>query len=476
MVSERAPRRTFRRRLTATMTLLAITILAAASTAIYVRVRQTLLSHLDSVLLRIARAEAASVTFGPGGTVRVYEDLPPALIPPAAVGYEEFVQIKDARHQLVGQTENLTTGPALEPDAEAEAQGLAGKVVFADLWRGDEAYRGVYYPLRDTSGNRLVAVVAIPTRPLRRSLSTLLEALLLALVIGGGAAAFGASRLARRLTRPLEHIAAAARAISGTNLGGRMPDVFRDVELRQLVDVINDMLGRLEAAFVAQRRFVADASHELRSPLANLRGTVEVALRRQRAAEEYRESLTVALAEAERLSRLVEELLLLSRVEAEQLALDLCPCDLADITRGAVTAHAARGVEKSVELQLEAQPAAINGDAHRLRQVVDNLLDNALRHAPAGSAVVVRVGREDGTAVLAVHDTGPGLSPEDQAHVFDRLYRVDTSRGRDSGGLGLGLSIAKAIVEAHRGQVSVRSEPGEGCSFFVRLPLALETG
>jgi two-component system OmpR family sensor kinase len=277
------------------------------------------------------------------------------------------------------------------------------------------------------------------------------------------------------LTRPLEQVAAAAHAIGGTNLHGRIPDVARDVELREVVGVINDMLARLEAAFSAQRRFLADASHELRSPLANLRGTVEVALRHPRSADEYRESLTVALGEAERLSRLVDELLLLSRVDAKQLTLDVCPCDLADVTRGAVTAHAARGMEKGVRLQLDAQPVAMSADAHRLRQVMDNLLDNALRHAPAGSAVVVRTGREDGTAVLAVHDKGPGLSSEDQAHVFDRLYRADASRGRQSGGLGLGLSIAKAIVEAHGGQVSVRSQPGQGCSFFVRLPLAPDT-
>lgn len=469
MTSTHPSRRTFRRRLTASMTLLAVGVLAAASAAIYLRVRQALLAHLDSALLSIVRTEVAGAIDEPGGRVHVHEEIS-VLTAPVGLGYEKFAQIKDEHHQVRAQTANLVGGPALETDAEREAQGLAGQVSFADMRRDQEVYRGIYYPMHDTAGKPLVAVVAIPTRPVRRSLDSLLGALLLALVIGAGTAAFGASRLARRLTRPLEQIATAADAIGGRNLQARLPDVSQDVELREVTRVLNDMLVRLEAAFVAQRSFVADASHELRSPLANLRGTVEVALRRLRSAEEYREALTVALTEAERLSRLVDDLLMLSRVDAHQFALDVRACDLSDIARGAVTALAARGQEKGVRLRLDAQPAPIVGDAHRLRQAVDNLLGNALRYAPADSEVVVRTRQENGHALLSVQDVGPGLSPEDQAHVFDRFYRADVSRARDSGGLGLGLPIAKAIIEAHHGQVSLQSTPGEGCLFNVLLP------
>jgi two-component system, OmpR family, sensor kinase len=469
MTSKHPFRRTFRRRLTASMTLLAVGVLATASAAIYWRVRQALLSHLDSTLLSIARTEVAGSIDEPGGEVHVHDEIP-ALTAPVGLGYEKFAQIKDEHHQVRAQTANLIGGPALETDSERETQGLAGQVSFADMRREQEVYRGIYYPARDAAGKPLVAVVAIPTRPLRRSLDSLLGALVLALVIGAGAAAFGASRLARRLTRPLEQIATAADAVGGTNLQVRIPEVSRDVELRQVTRVLNDMLVRLEAAFVAQRSFVADASHELRSPLANLRGTVEVALRRPRSAEEYRDALTVALTEAERLSRLVDDLLMLSRVDARQFTLDVGSFDLSDVARGAVTALAACGQEKGVQLRLEAQPAPIVGDAHRLRQAVDNLLGNALRHAPAGSEVVVRTRQEDGHALLSVQDTGPGLSQEDQAHIFDRFYRADVSRARDSGGLGLGLPIAKAIIEAHHGEVSLRSKPGAGCVFSVLLP------
>lgn len=469
---DRRPRHTFRRRLTVSMTLLTVAVLSVANTAIYFRVRQALLSHLDSTLLSLARTEVASSVDQPGGDVHVHEEVP-VVRAPGGLGYEKFVRIKDESHRVRAQTANLFGGPALDIDLGRETKALEGRVSFAYIRRDQEILRGVYYPARDGSGRPLVAVVAIPTGAAYHSLELLLGALVLALVIGAGAAAFGASQLARVLTKPLERIATAADTIGETNLQARIPQVSPDFELHQVTRVLNDMLDRLEAAFEAQRRFVADASHELRSPLSNLRGTVEVALRQPRSAEDYREALTIALGEAERLSRLVNDLLTLSRVDAKQLAPHHAVCDLSQIAEDAVAAYAARGREKGVEVLLEGQPAEVVGDAHRLREVVDNLLDNALRHAPAGSKIVACTGREDGHAVLSVQDSGPGLSREHQAHVFDRFYRGDSSRSRDSGGLGLGLPIAKSIVEAHDGRIVLQSEPGRGCRFSVHLPLAV---
>lgn len=462
---------TFRRRLTLSMALLAITVLTLASTAIYLRVRMALRTSLDSALLSVARVEVAGSLDRPGGIVHVHEELG-ASTSPLGSGYEKFAQITDAHRTVLAQTANLQVGPRLETDPALETAALHGTASFADIRRGGETYRGVYYPGQDASGEPFVAVVAIPSRPLEHSLDSLIGALMLALVIGGAAAALAADRMARRLTRPLEEIAGAADAIGAANLQARLPEVSPDVEMRQVTRVLNDMLSRLEATFLAQRRFVADASHELRSPLANLRGTVEVALRRPRAPEEYRDSLTVALAEAERLSRLVDELLMLSRVDTNQFALDYACCDLSEIARNAVAAITARRQESGVRLRLEAEPAPLVGDAHRLRQVVDNLLDNALRYAPQGSEVAVRSRSEDGHALLSVEDCGPGLSETEQAQVFDRFYRADAARGRDSGGLGLGLTIAKAIVAAHGGALAVRSAPGQGCTFTIRLPAA----
>lgn len=462
--------RTFRGRLTVSMTLLAVAVLAAANVAIYVRVRQAMLSHLDSTLLSLASTQVASSVDQPGGDVHVHEEVP-ALTAPDDLGYEKFVLIKDESHRVRAQTANLFGGTRIEGDLEREAAALDGRISFADLRSSNLTLRAVFYPANDGSGRPLVAVVAIPTVAAYRSLDLLLGSLVLTLVLGAAAAAFGASRLASRLTKPLERIATAADAIGEANLQARIPQVSTDVELHQVTRVLNGMLDRLEAAFAAQRRFAADASHELRSPLANLRGTVEVALRQPRSGEDYREALTIALGEAERLGRLVNDLLTLSRVDAKQLLLDLGACDLSEIAEESIAAHAALGMEKGVEVLLEGEPAKVMGDAHRLREVADNLLGNALRYAPAGSAVVVRTEPRDGHGVLSVQDSGPGLSREHQDHVFDRFYRVDTSRGRDSGGLGLGLPIAKAIVEAHAGSIALESEPGRGCRFSVTLPL-----
>ncbi len=286
------------------------------------------------------------------------------------------------------------------------------------------------------------------------------------------------SRVARRLTDPLEQIADAARAIGPDGTHAVIPAVSSDVELRALTDILNGMLHRLDtalqavrAAAAAQRRFVADASHELRTPLTNLRGTIEVALRHPRTAEEYRDTLATAVHEIERLSRLANDLLMLSRADAAQLRCQSSPCDLAAVVSGTVRGWADRAREQRVSLRLEAPShLPIVADADRSRQVLDNLLDNALRHAPSESEVVVTAGTQNGAATLRVRDRGPGLASEEQARVFERFYRTDASRARHSGGLGLGLAIAKAIVEAHSGTLAVESAPGSGCTFEARLP------
>jgi signal transduction histidine kinase len=205
-----------------------------------------------------------------------------------------------------------------------------------------------------------------------------------------------------------------------------------------------------------------------------MRGTVEVALRRPRSVEAYRETLEITEAEIRRMCRLVEELLALSRADAGQFTIERAPCDLAQIAHQAVAAHAAAAGTAGVQLTLDAPvPLMVCGDRDRLRQVIENLLDNALRYALPGSPVTVTAERDGTDARLSVQDHGPGLSLEDQQRVFDRFYRADRSRSRQSGGLGLGLAIARAIVEAHQGDIQVQSEPGQGTTFAFVLPVIL---
>jgi two-component system OmpR family sensor kinase len=321
----------------------------------------------------------------------------------------------------------------------------------------------------------LVALVAVPLETVQHSLESLLLILGLSMLAGSAAAALGADQLAARLTKPLERIAAAAGSIGEQSLDVRIPDAAADKELRSVTTVLNQMLARLQNAFAAQQRFISDAAHELRSPLSNLRGALEVSLRRPRSAEEYRETLEDSLREVERMTRLAHDLLLLSRAEAGALGSVETreTCDLGSLAEDAVAAHLAGAGQRGVRIDVSAPVSTpVRGDADQLREVIDNLLDNAVRYAPSGSSVQVRVQANAASAEIEVRDAGPGISATDQLHIFERFYRADRSRARDSGGTGLGLSIAKAIIAAHNGEIWVDSELGRGAAFHFRLPLA----
>ncbi len=473
-----ARRTTFRARLTGATTLLCLSVLVTASSIVYWNARQALRANLDDSLLSIARAEVASALDGPGGSIHVHDEEPTALVLTAGTGYEKYAQIENSADKIIARTDNLRRIAPLPPDPPLEAKARAGQIVWSEMSLRGLPLRAIYYPFPDAHGNHLLAVIAVPEEPMRRALHTLLESVELSLLIGGVISAFGASRLARRLTVPLERISAAAQSVGGTSLEKRIPLFSLDAELQEVTAVLNEMLTRLESAFAAQSRFVADASHELRSPLSNLRGTVEVALRRERTPEEYRQTLQVSLVEIERLSRLASDLLMLSRADTGRLIHE-AGCDLRQVAAEAVSAHLLRASEQHIALGLDGQePLPVWGDADRLRQVLDNLLDNALRHAPTGSRVRVQAQKDaQGYAAVQVSDSGTGLSQEDQDHIFDRFYRADSSRARQpggtgSGGMGLGLAIARTIAEAHGGQIEVQSRLGAGASFILRIPSA----
>jgi len=468
------PQRTFSDRLTLHTVLICQGVLAIACAVIYLGVRETLQWSLDSALLAIARTEISAAIASPQDSLQVHEQAPLALALPAGSGYEKFAQIVDGTGQVLAKTSNLP-GDAALPLPRAP---VAGGPTYADIRHAGRSFRAVYWPLTKDEGDQLLAVVAMPTAPQQFALNMLAGTLALAVVLAGGAAALAARPLARRLTRPLETIAEAARQVGGQNLAARIPDVARDEELRTVTGVLNQMLDRVEEAFgtreqviAAQRRFIADASHELCTPLGSLRGTLEVALRRPRSLAECRDCLETAHTEVVRLCRLVRDLLTLSRADSGQFAVRRVPCDLADLARDAVAAAEGTASSQGIVLDLDcAGPAPIRGDADRLREVVDNLLDNAMRYAPFGSAVEVRVWSEPHRACVSVTDHGQGLTDEERAHVFERFYRADAARARDTGGQGLGLAIAMAIARAHGGTLEVESEPQMGATFTLALP------
>jgi len=230
------------------------------------------------------------------------------------------------------------------------------------------------------------------------------------------------------------------------------------------------MLDRIEASDRRLRRFIADASHELRTPLAAVRAYAELFGRGAASRpEDLERSMSGITRESERMSLLVDDLLLLARLD-EGRPIERKPVDLAQLVGEAV--DAARVVEPDRSIEVSVEPATVTGDEARLRQVLDNLFANARSHTPPGTPVSVDLQRVDGHARLSIADHGPGLSEDQATRVFERFYRADTSRSRASGGVGLGLSIVAAVIEAHGGTAEVAPTPGGGATFVITLPLA----
>ena len=318
-----------------------------------------------------------------------------------------------------------------------------------------------------------------------------LSRLVMVEVIGGAlillVAALAGTWLMRLGLRPLVKMEAAAESIAEENLAQRLPGDQSKTEIGRLAGVLNTMLSRLEAAFTERkeseerlrrseerlRRFAADASHELRTPIAAVRAHAELYQRRGDKAGDAAPVMAKIEQEATRLTRLVDDLLLLARLD-EGRPLAAQPVDLGALAVDAVDAARTLDPGRSVELSV-AGSVEVRGDRDRLRQVIDNLLTNVRLHTPPGTAATVSVMATNTEAVIGIADSGPGMSDDDRARVFERFYRADPSRARDSGGTGLGLSIVAAILTAHGGTVGVEQRPGGGTVFRARLPLLGET-
>jgi heavy metal sensor kinase len=277
--------------------------------------------------------------------------------------------------------------------------------------------------------------------------------------------------LANQIIRPIGSIQQAAESISETSLERRIDVATTHEELTGLARVLNSVFARLQAAFERQTRFTADASHELRTPLAVIHTEVEFALTRQRSEEEYRAALETCLRAAKRMRPLVDSLLTLARADSGAMALRPERCDLAAIVRECAELVQPLAAEREVRVDLDLQPAELTGDAFRLTQVVANLLTNAILYNRRQGGVKVELRSDRHEALMTVSDTGVGIAPEHLPRVFERFFRVDASRSRESGGAGLGLSICKSIVEAHGGSIGATSEVGVGTTFTVRLPV-----
>jgi len=289
-------------------------------------------------------------------------------------------------------------------------------------------------------------------------------------------ASAGGYWLSRKAVAPVGEIARAAQSISERELSKRLPILETGDELQSLSETLNAMFARLERAFKRVTQFTADASHELRTPIALMRTRTEVALRKQRSEAEYRETLLRINQELERTSALIENLMTLARADAGSEALQVAPTNLNELLLE--ISETARLLAEGKSIQYDQRfpetPLSVTGNAQSLRRLFLILIDNAVKYTPHGGRISVVLDTSDGAAVTQIRDTGVGISAEDLPYIFERFYRADESRSRESGGTGLGLSIAQWIAEAHQGKISVVSKVGEGSVFRVQIPLSEE--
>jgi signal transduction histidine kinase len=281
--------------------------------------------------------------------------------------------------------------------------------------------------------------------------------------------------------RPVKAITQTARQISESDLTRRINLKAND-ELGQLAATFDEMLGRLQAAFERQRQFTADASHELRTPLTIISLEAGHALAVERPAQEYQRTLGVILTENEYMVHLVNDLLILSRMDAGQTSLKHEPCDLSDLAVDVAERLTPLARRRGVTIEFTDLPETLlRGDRQLLTQMISNLLENAIKYSPEGSGrVELATGMDGETIWLKVTDHGPGIPAEHQAHIFERFFRVDAARSHNEGGetpsgSGLGLAIVKWIVEAHSGEIQLTSTEGQGSVFEVQLPAHIST-
>jgi two-component system OmpR family sensor kinase len=447
-----------RTRLTLALVALSALGLAFAGLATYRMLERHLIDQLDERLA--AELRPVITRFGPGGRRPLANVERPLL----AVG--TYVELRAADGTVTALSIGGDDAPQL-PDR------ITSRYSTVDAQDGSGRYRVIAQPL--PNGNTWILAMPLDEveDTLRRLLATEVVVASLVLAALGGLGWWAV----RAGLRPLEDMASTAGAIAAGDLSRRVDHADERTEVGRLGTALNAMLGQIEEAFAQRaaseeklRRFVADASHELRTPLTSIRGYSELF---RRGADQRPEDLEKVMRriedEAARMGILVDDLLLLARLDQGR-PLEREPVDLTNLATDAV--EDARVVAADHVVSFEGDgPVVVLGDAHRLRQVLGNLIANACTHTPAGTLVTVRVASTGDEAILEVADRGPGLAAGEAEHVFERFWRADPSRTRASGGAGLGLSIVAAIAAAHGGRAEVDSEPGAGATFRVRLPL-----
>jgi heavy metal sensor kinase len=475
--------RSLRLRLIALFVLIEAGVVVAMGSIVSHRVRHSMMEALDSQIRSRLETMANLIDEEGEGEIEAPEELSTKWLTDLGWDESRFFQINRATGVQVFASESLRDDPVDFPQKWV-ASAKVGEMDFdTEQWRGEEVRIGrlLFSPLLRLGqrvspaqrGDALLLQWGASTKNVRDRESdlvvyiALIGAGLILLSLGGG------FLLATLGLRPIRRLADEVREISEEDLERRLPEDL-PTELQPLSEGFNETLARLSAAFAREKQFLADASHELRTPVSVALAASEVALRRDRPSAEYVEALEANRDAAERMNTIIERLLTVSRAEHRSSHWRNVDCDLGAVAAEVVEFLKSLATRREVALVWERPTAPIHvmGDPERLREMTVNLVSNAIVHnRPGGRATLTLTSENSGMEIaLRVSDTGAGIAPEHLPHIFERFYRVDRARSREQGGTGLGLSIAKMIAEFHGGQIAVESRVGEGSVFTVWLP------
>jgi len=446
---------------------------------LYMRLQSSLLESLDATLHLRAQQVADDVVNEQGTLAfqQTTKGLPGFGLDetkyganPADVNFGTIVRVLDAHGQVVGVTPAFRMLRISVISVNSPLHGTPWQGSVQD--EGGQAVR--LYSRALLKEGKPVAVIQVGASliQVQRALSIVLLILLLGAPFVLGLSALGSYALATRTFRPIDRLIRSAQRIKAGDLRQRVPLPLAHDEVHRLALTLNEMLDALEHAFTRQQRFVSDASHELRTPVAAIRSVTDVALLEPLSQEEYVTVLRTINMEAERLGSLISELLELAHADEGQIALQREPVNLDRLVEAVVANAKPLAEERQLHLEVEILAAVIvEGDEARLIQMLLNLLANAIQYTKPGGHVTVSVQAEQQQAVVRVRDTGIGIAAEHLPHIFERFYRGDAAHAPTSwGSCGLGLAIVEWIVRAHRGTILVESQPGQGSVFTVLLP------
>jgi len=382
----------------------------------------------------------------------------------------KIIQIMDRSGKIGAKTSDLEQ-ETLPTSLSTLERALRGEVVYETLETVSPRIRTITIPIKEK--DRVTSIVQVGTslEEFDETMRRLFLILVVAIPCLVGLTGMGGFLLARKGLKPVDEIRRAALRISSKNLDERIDVGRRTDELGRLASTFNEMIGRLRDAFNRVNQFSSDVSHELKTPLTIMKGETEVALRKDRTKEEYEALLRSHLEEIDRMTRIVDDLLFLSKVEAREMALNLERVNVREMLLEVCGDMRIFADKKGVELILrEVAEVVILGDELKLRRLFSNIIENGLKYTNPGGFVEVSSTTENGNLFVSIRDNGIGIKGEDLKYIFDRFFRADRSRNRETG-IGLGLSISKMVAELHGGSISVESEVGKGTVFTVRLPL-----